>query len=364
MTLHERIAALERFGYDRNEAHFLVIVALHSGYFLRRQFLSFTQGTKGGKDVALLDTLQARGHVDVSIFRRNRRVYHLGAKPLYDAIGEKDNRNRRERQPSTIKNKLMGLDFVLENPSNEYLATEREKLQYFVTTRQIAPDDLPTRWYPSARGGDPTPKHFVDKYPLFLAPPAGQTTPIPHFCYVDEGLQSTDRFATYLDQYSRLVAALPDFRILYIAQHPGLFASAGRVFEKLSKGREPAKTVRDLDPGLQNLLAYFEARQDYDAQEFSHFDTARLIRFRDEKKRFAGEPYETLYRRWQTAGARAVYGAWNGASPRAETSASRFSTYIVRHDYDLFGTLTSRSKHRPARAQNPTEAQTLDEDLR
>src|SRR6266852_1563289 len=143
MTLQDRIAALERLGYDHDEAQFLVIAALHSGYFVRRQFLSFIKGTKGWKDVALLNKLQATAHGEVSVFRHNRMVYHLGAKPLYDALGEQDNRNRRERQPSTIKNKLMGLDFVLEHPQHDYLATEREKLDYFVRTLKLAAEELP-----------------------------------------------------------------------------------------------------------------------------------------------------------------------------------------------------------------------------
>ncbi|MDQ6706561.1 MAG: hypothetical protein M3Z85_11365, partial [Acidobacteriota bacterium] len=116
MTTAERIAALHGFGYDRDEARFLSISALHSGYFLRRQFLFFVGGTKGWKDVVLLNKLKANIHCRVTAYRHNRMVYHLSAKPLYDALGEKDNRNRRERQPSTIKNKLMGLDFVLAHP--------------------------------------------------------------------------------------------------------------------------------------------------------------------------------------------------------------------------------------------------------
>src|SRR6266851_3788673 len=174
MTTQDRIAALDCFGYDHDEAHFLLIAALHSGYFVRRQFLSFIKGTKGWKDVVLLNKLKANAHCEVSVFRHNRMVYHLGAKPLYDAIDEKDNRNRRERQPSTIKNKLMSLDFVLENLSNYYLATEREKLDYFLTTLKSQKQNLPTRWYTSRHGRGATAKHFVDKYPLFLAPAAGK----------------------------------------------------------------------------------------------------------------------------------------------------------------------------------------------
>src|SRR5260370_4203300 len=214
MTNEERIRALQRFGYDADEAQFLCIAALQSGYFLRRQFLGFIQGTKGWKDVALVNKLKANQHCRITMYRHNRMVYHLSAKPLYEALGERDNRNRRERQPSTIKNKLMGLDFVLDHPQYDYLATEREKLDYFLGTLKLAPEILPTRWYESARGRGSTAKHFVDKYPMF----SSEATPVVHFCYVHEGIQTTDGFATYLSQYSPLLCALPDFRAISIAQ--------------------------------------------------------------------------------------------------------------------------------------------------
>ncbi|MGH9665187.1 MAG: hypothetical protein ACRD9L_12245 [Bryobacteraceae bacterium] len=38
MTYAERISNLELFGYSTDEARFLTLVALHSGYFVRRQF--------------------------------------------------------------------------------------------------------------------------------------------------------------------------------------------------------------------------------------------------------------------------------------------------------------------------------------
>jgi hypothetical protein len=363
MKMQDRIAALECFGYDHDEAHFLVIAALHSGYFVRRQFLSFIKGTKGWKDVVLLNKLKANGHGEVSVFRHKRIVHHLSAKPLYDALGEPDNRNRRERQPSSIKNKLMGLDFVLENPGHQYLATEREKLDHFLTLLKIAEEKLPTRWYASPHGRGATAKHFVDKYPIFLEPGAGGREDVPHFCYVDEGLQSTDRFATYLAQYGPLLHALSDFQVIYIAQHSGLFASAQRVFQKFAGLSATDKPV-DSDPVIQALLAHFEARQDYEAQDFSRFNTARLISFRDEKKRFAGEPYDTLYRLWRTDGARAILAALHSGQPVGSVPLPRFSTYVLHHDYDLFGTLTTRPKNRAEQTETQTETQTTHDEPR
>jgi len=339
MTMTERIAALKRFGYNTEEARFICLAALHSGYFVRRQFLAFIDGTKGSKDIVFLDKLQTNRHIEITLFRHNRMVYHLSAKPVYDAIGERDNRNRRERQPSTIKNKLMGLDFVMENQDHHYLATEREKLDYFVKTLGFKPDQLPTRWYASPHGHEATPKHFVDKYPLFLASAEGACSPVVHFCYVDEGQQTTYGFATYLSQYSRLLMSLAEFRVIYIAQDDRLSGSARRVFEAFV-----GEVSGTPDPEVRQLLAHFEARSQYEAREFSSFDTATLIRYREERKRFSGQRYEELFREWRAGGAAAVRALLEPRHEHKTPLADRFSTYVLEHDYDLFGTLTSRQK--------------------
>ena len=175
---------------------------------------------------ALARKLAANQHCRATAYRHERLVYHLSAKPLYDALGEPDNRNRREHQPSTVKNKVMALDFVLEHLAYHYLATEREKLDYFIRTRNIAPEDLPTRLYASPSGHDPKAKHFVEYLSNLPCGAVKRAVPRPHLCYVDEGLQTTDRFATYLNQYARLFLALDDFRVILRCRGPRLFASA------------------------------------------------------------------------------------------------------------------------------------------
>jgi hypothetical protein len=356
MITSGRITALQSFGYDRDEARFLCIAALQSGYFVRRQFLSFIGGTKGWKDVALIKKLKANRHCQITVYRHQRMVYHLSAKPLYVALGEPDNRNRRERQPSTIKNKLMGLDFVLEHLPYRYLATEREKLDYFVGALKISLADLTTRWYESARGRGKTAKYFVDKYPLFLAILPGGDAPVVHFCYLDEGAQSSDGFGTYLDQYGRLFAALADFRVIYIAKQPGLLQSAQRRFEELSNAAGRQNTP--VDSSARPLLDYFEARQQYEARDFSMFDAARVIRYREQKKHFAGEQYEALYGQWQARGTAAVVAAPHLADAK-EIPVDRFSTYVLEHDYDLFGTLTTVPAHGAVAAGAQTRPKSL-----
>ena len=354
VTNEERVKALQSFGYDSEEARFLCVAALHSGYFLRRQYLGFIQGTKGWKDVALVNKLKANHHCRTTMFRQNRMVVHLSAKPLYDALGERDNRNRRERQPSTIKNKIMGLDFVLDHPQNDYLATEREKLDYFLGTLKLSPEILPTRLYPSPYWHGSTAKHFVDKYPMFLAVPYGGSAPVVHFCYVDEGLQSTDGFASHVSQYSRLWKMLPDWRVIYIAQHQGLLGSARRVFAAFET-QESGEAAAPIDAETGELLDYFEARRQYDARDFSQFDTAGLIRYREHKKRFTGGHVEALYEQWRAHGTGTVLQVLHPGEAAKAMPVDRFSTYVLEYDYGVFGTLTAGSKKASAQTQTQTQ---------
>jgi len=166
-------------------------------------------------------------------------------------------------------------------------------------------------------------------------------------------MQTTDGFATHLDQYSRLLAALPDFRVVYIAQHSGLFASARRVFEAFV-ARESRAPGEPLDPATRELFDHFEARRQYEMRDFSQFDTASLISYREDRKRFAGERYEALYERWRAGGTAAVLAVLHPDLEVKEVQVDRFSTCVLEYDYDLFGTLTSA----PENASDKTQSQT------
>jgi hypothetical protein len=49
-TKLEHIAYIRRLGYNETEATFLYLVATHSGYFTRSQFLRYTRQSKGCLD--------------------------------------------------------------------------------------------------------------------------------------------------------------------------------------------------------------------------------------------------------------------------------------------------------------------------
>lgn len=334
MSLSDPVAALSRFGYDPIEAAFLSLAALQSGFFLRRQYLYFTGTAKGWRDVVLLEKLQANRHCQATTYRHGRQVHHLSAKPLYQALGEVDNRNRREHQPSTVQNRIMGLDYVLAHPGRRYLLTEREKVDYFVRECGIAVENLPVRRFASPRGGPESARHFVEKYPLSVAVASDGGETAIHFGYIDEGLQSTDRFESFLGGYGSLLRQLPASRVVYVAQDARLFEKARVLFCREMTHRETM--VEDADSRARH--EYFELRREYEQGDFSRFDTPRLIHYRTLKSRFAH--VDDAYTAWlhgETARLRPKSSVQNDDGDR---SSARFSTHRLEHDYSLFGTLT------------------------
>src|SRR5690606_37539711 len=105
---------------------------------------------RGASSVRFIRRAVAAGHVRSTRFSNRTEVYHLFARPIYRAIGEEDNRNRRSRPVYSIKAKLMALDFVLAHRESVFLATEAEKLDHFCGNLGIPQDRLPKKTYGAA----------------------------------------------------------------------------------------------------------------------------------------------------------------------------------------------------------------------
>jgi hypothetical protein len=118
------------------------------------------------------------------------------------------------------------------------------------------------------------------------------------------------------------------------------------------RGRSRTSSV---DSETQDLFEHFEARQQYEAKDFSRFDTAGIIRYREDKKRFIGERYESLYTVWLSGGPAGVAEVLYPGQGFKTIPVQRFSDYVLEHDYDLFGTLASRSRNRIESAPVPTQ---------
>jgi hypothetical protein len=342
LTSEERQRALERLGYTKRESQFLSMAALHSGYFLRRQYDHFRDQPDGGTTTQLIEKVLAKGHGRAFTYRPRTNIYHLCARPFYDALGQEDNRNRRRRQPLTVKNKLMALDFVLERRANPSLSTDKEKIEYFTEKLRIPLSALPSKVYRSDKSATFTTRYFVDKYPIFLSTPGvSGGAPVASFCFVDEGLTTLSRFETYLAQYGQLFAALPEFRLTYVAGSAGHFEGAKHTFERILMPSKHGTNANGLDPDARRMLDHFEARYQYETRQLDGFDRARLLQLRKDFETYSGAKNETLYARWKREGDHGIIKILGPETTPPASLRGSFSTCLLEHNYDLFGTLTA-----------------------
>jgi len=341
----ERIQALAGFGYSEREAAFLCIAALHGGFFLRRQYSRFVGTNPGGADAILIEKLLARGHGGALLGCQKAVVYHISARPFYNAIGQENNRNRRMRSADSIKSRLMGIDYVLEH-SGPFLATEQEKIDYFQGTLGIDKAELPQKVFQSPNAKAATSRYFMDKFPIYLSKSEGSPAPVT-FAYVDEGSATLSRFEAYLAQYHGIFKRLPAFVLDYVTASRRLLWEAERRFNSFASCA-PAENPAKLSNGdLARLLAFFRDRQEYESGPGPAFDRARLIRYRDDRLQFAGTFFDTLYKQWKAGGDEAVRAARGAEISSGRPLKGVFNTYLLKHNYDLFGVITNAKEASP-----------------
>src|SRR5436853_24766 len=163
-----RVGMLMRFGFTERQARFLVHVLVFSGVFLERQYRAFTGLAHGQKTHDFLAKLVNEGYatqITPGALHRGR-FYHVQFKPLYEAIGEANNRNRKAASLGRFVERLMLLDAVLADHRCGWLGTEQDKRTYF---REALERELPDDWYPHLtfhRGADKTTRFFPDKMPI------------------------------------------------------------------------------------------------------------------------------------------------------------------------------------------------------
>lgn len=164
----ERAKVLLPSGFTERQARFLATVMLHSGVFVGRQYAAFAGIRHGQKVHDFLVMLIVRRFVTpIELGSTGRtRIFHVHHKPLYAAIGEPDNRNRRRVTIDRTIERLMVLDGVLADRSVTWLGSEREKRQYF---KRHLGDRLRDDEYPRLVFGkrpDVTVRYFPDKLPI------------------------------------------------------------------------------------------------------------------------------------------------------------------------------------------------------
>ena len=323
------IQELRTFGYKELEAKFLRLVALHSGVFLPRQFNQYAGATKGKRVDDFLDQLRRNKHCRAYKLARNANIFHLTSKAVYRAIGHENLRHRRSHKIDYVKTKLLSLDYVLENPSFKYFATEEEKIQLFTEVFNIPLSDLPVKTYKTPKSTKETLKYFVDKYPLFLSD-LSLTPPVVHFTYVDPGpYTGIADFLNYLRMYSKLFAQMEVIRLVYIYNISRKWKQAEDLFHSFV-GSGCRVKADDLD-----LLKYFRLRKPWELELYNKIGSHELLFLNHARKNTP----ELIMKRSIHNGRMATESRKVGLSNSPKEPVAFFEVYRITQTYDVFGSL-------------------------
>ena len=286
-----QVALLMELGYTEPEARFLYVVATHSGYFILRQFLNFTGARRGKRSNLFARKVLNNGHGSVRDYLGYGSIYHLFSRTLYGQIEKGNLRNRRKHSFEYIRTRLVLLDFILANPEPEYLETEQDKVTFFCEKLNVAKEFLPGRVYEGGPGSRPTFRYFVDKFPMFLAPPLTASPLVVTLSYVDSGLGTIAGFLTHLAAYQSLFRQLQAFRFLYISPTDAQFATATERFRSVVK--QPLESDMSSE-----VLRYFQVRQRFEKRQYVVPITEDFEFLNEAKSRFHGDRFERLYKAW------------------------------------------------------------------
>ncbi len=326
---------LPRFGYTDRQAAFLRLVALHSGYFVARQYDQFIGTGPGGPRRRFLVQVAAKGHVRKLPSCDRTVIYHLCARRFYAALGIENSRNRRPHEPFGIKTRLMTLDFVLRHPAVQVLSTEDEKLDLFTETLKLSPVILPSKVYNGKGHASRTVRYFVDRNPIFLTPAAEGAAPVVSFAYIDASSESTAGFRTYLLQHRSLLQGLETSRLVYVANSAERFDRAAKDFAELLGLNEATDALGSVDG--TRLLQHFEARACHERNDYRGFDTAKIERLRCDLREFKGPAFDALFGVFQSQGAGAMLAELARLKALKRTPQVTFETELIPHSYAFLG---------------------------
>ena len=330
MTLEHRVRGLESLGFTPRQTRFIALVALHSGYCLRRQYAAFA-GIRYGKNVCdFFEELVARRFATDFTQRADRgRIYHLQARAIYRAIGEPENRNRREASAALIARKIMVLDYVLSNAEIEWLSTEDEKVDLFARYG-VPPRDLPQRAFaPSRTEASSATRYFRHEAPIAVV---GDPPVATFVCLVTDTTGRT--LEQFLRDHGRLFAWLPTWTVVAIGSSPTGLHACETAFERFR--RQPAATV---SASTDDLVWFFRTRHAVDQGDLTGLSVTAIDRFRTLREAFRRPVFDELYLAWQRHGEAAFASSAASTPQHAMRSVGTLVTELLPFDYSQFGSL-------------------------
>jgi hypothetical protein len=318
-----RVAAIMEFGFTLRQARFLAHALVYSGVFLERQYRTFAGIAHGQKTHDFLAKLVNGGYaraITPGALHRGR-LFHVQYKPLYEAIGEPNNRNRKPASLGRFVERLMLLDAVLADTQCSWLGTERDKMNYFEAYLE---KDLPKDWYPHhsfGEGPEKTKRYFPEKLPIGSPRDGGRR----HVFLYLVTREVPAEFRLFLLRHADLLRAVGEWTIRLLV--PRRLRKAVAVYRYAV--RDAFKTPLTPEE-VDELDWYFRARLGCasDPAPDSDLDIATAAR------KFGAARFRALRRRWAHGGKPALWSAQAvGLRDQMERGWGRVEFAELPHQY-------------------------------
>lgn len=311
MRTNERLTNLRQLGYTDREAAFLLTAALHSGVFVMRQYSGYAGVKPGALTEQFASKAKMNGHVR-SFPTKNRTLVYQIRKPIFQALGDPDNRNRRIKQPNITRLRLMSLDFVLAHPDRTFHATEEEKIDLF-SSLAVASPIYPARTYRSNLGAAPTTRCFVEKYPIYTKGSGAG------FAFICES--SVASFEAFLDRYLLLMASIPEAEVVYVSTMTPMIEAARVAFAR--------KTSVHSSVDFLTFEGEFQQRAELEAIAPAELEMERLRKLRILRQ----SPRARFYDMWKRDGLSGLQKACGSQLENSAQPGPIFSPCLLPETY-------------------------------
>ena len=324
-AVYDPMRELARLGYTERESAFLYLVGMHSGYFLRRQFLGFIRREDGAMAQRFLQKTVALQHVQPMEYASGRHIYHLKSKLIYRILGADDSQNRRTKGDRQIKARLMQGDYLVEHFGDRFLETTQQKVIFLREKLKVPFESLPYTKYQNSGA----PAYFPDRFPIAVKQESNQSAPLLTLVFLDDGLRSISAFVRWLEQHTQLLRSLHRAEVVYASDNSRNFEDAEREFLR----RFPAQVeTKELPHGVEHFLSYLKIRTRYDRQsgDFSIYDLGIL---REGMEIYTSLEQQALLAAWEM-------GSTTEAKIRArfepQTRKISIQGYLLEYDYPIW----------------------------
>ena len=314
------IESLRRLGYTEREAEFLYLVAVHSGFFLQRQFSQYLGIAGRGPVTDLIKKAIQKNHVrEHQPDRGTQKTYHLFSRSQYSLVGRENSRNRKAGRYGLLDKaspRLLSLDFVLANLDQTYLEDETDKVEYLTAEKRISTDSLPAKIF-AGQNGSQTRRFFIERFPIFLS---GNTdAPVVNFTYIEDEIRSLQTFSSFVQRYRSLFDALKDdFRLIFVSNSTQTFPYAKKIFAELLS---PAHYRRE----QQELARFFWLKRMAEEKRFKELAHKDVVDWQRGLKRYCDPEHESQYEVWKKSGKLVEEEPIQSTGDRSH----QFETYLV-----------------------------------